>query len=228
MVTSMHKETMRDERLVHRIEAFSDLVMGFSLALLAVTLVVPEHARDLFAHPFWLATYFWTFGVIASIWFNHQRLFSLYFQPTRLSIFLNFVLLSMLGLIVFFVQAFGRLHVDEERAVTFVAYFVTLGVAVLILGVLYVVGIYWRHAHLSEKERHDGIRYGLRGLIVGAMLLVGSFFAAHVGGSPSMNASYPLLIAAAIAAVANRLIFSRFKERIDAFFCRNTPADHHA
>jgi len=45
----MHEE--REARLVHRIESFSDLVIGFSLALLGLTLVIPAHATELLAHP---------------------------------------------------------------------------------------------------------------------------------------------------------------------------------
>src|ERR1700759_2132684 len=112
----MTRQEERDERLVRRIEAFSDLVMGFSLALLGLTLVIPEHAMTLFIHPFWLVSYFCTFAVIAVLWFNHQRLFSMFFIPEAFCIVLNFLLLSMIGLMVYFVQVFGRIHGDADQA----------------------------------------------------------------------------------------------------------------
>jgi hypothetical protein len=44
---------VRDEsekEVIHRLEAFSDIVIGFSLAQLGLSLTIPAHARDLFVH----------------------------------------------------------------------------------------------------------------------------------------------------------------------------------
>jgi hypothetical protein len=44
---------IRDEsekEVVHRLEAFSDIVIGFSLAQLGLTLIIPRHAIDLFSN----------------------------------------------------------------------------------------------------------------------------------------------------------------------------------
>ncbi|HEX8805420.1 MAG TPA: TMEM175 family protein, partial [Candidatus Aquilonibacter sp.] len=112
----------RAERLTRRIESFSDLVIGFSLALLALTLSIPPHIVDLVRNPWWLIAYFWTFGVIARTWYTHQRLFTRLFWPDPLSVFLNFVLLAMVGLLVFFVQVFVHYRDEFERVWAFTAY----------------------------------------------------------------------------------------------------------
>ena len=88
------KAEERAERLTRRIESFSDLVIGFSLALLALTLTIPPHIIELATNPWWLVAYIWTFAVIAGIWYNHQRLFTHFFWPETLTIVLNFALLG--------------------------------------------------------------------------------------------------------------------------------------
>jgi uncharacterized membrane protein len=91
-------------------------VIGFSLALLALTLGIPPHIVDLLTNPWWLIAYFWTFFLIAGLWFNHQRLFTTYFWPEPVAVVLNFVLLSMTGLLVYFVQVFVHYHDSFDRA----------------------------------------------------------------------------------------------------------------
>jgi uncharacterized membrane protein len=63
--------SMRDEVFVRRLEAFGDIVMGFSLALLGLTLVVPDHAAALVEHQNWLVAYVWTFALVCVLWASH-------------------------------------------------------------------------------------------------------------------------------------------------------------
>lgn len=43
----------------HRVESFSDMIMGFSVALLGLTLVIPAHTIALFREPAWILVYCW-------------------------------------------------------------------------------------------------------------------------------------------------------------------------
>ncbi|HET9030699.1 MAG TPA: TMEM175 family protein, partial [Candidatus Aquilonibacter sp.] len=163
----MSKHEEREQRLVHRIEAFSDLVMGFSLALLSLSLVIPAHAIELLLNPIWLVSYLWTFAWIASTWFGHQRLFSLYFVPTMPAIVINFVLLASLALGVYFVQVFLHAGSDPDRVIAMLLYFSALSVTLLSLGTLYALGTKSRWNVLDGDERFFGTKRAIRLLIMG-------------------------------------------------------------
>ena len=166
-------ERLRDERLVRRLESFSDLVIGFSLALLSLTLAVPNHVVDLVRNPWWLIAYVWTFTVIASIWYTHQRLFSSYFTVRPFTIFLNFVLLASLGLIVYFVQVFVHVQGEPDKVWAFLAYFFMQSISFIVMGALYAHGVRARWAELDGELRYRGVRQAVRMLTTGGTVLVG-------------------------------------------------------
>jgi uncharacterized membrane protein len=91
---------MRDEsekEVVHRLEAFSDIVIGFSLAQLGLTLIIPHRAIDLFMHVSGARTllgFAVTFALVCAVWWSHHRLFRHAFVPTPLNIFANFAALG--------------------------------------------------------------------------------------------------------------------------------------
>jgi len=202
----------RAERLVRRIKSFSDLVIGFSLALLALTLSIPAHFIDLWLHPWWLIAYFWTFAIIGNIWFLHQRLFTHYFWPERVSILLNFVLLALVGLIVFFVQVFVRYKVEVDQVWAFLTYFFVMGVALMVMGLLYLHGTRKRWDSLDADERFIGVRHSLRG-IVGAGMMIGAV-ASALRSPQTMNDILPLMACIAVAAFGTRLSLRAVKSRI--------------
>jgi uncharacterized membrane protein len=202
----------RAERLVRRIESFSDLVIGFSLALLALTLTIPTHFLDLWRHPWWLIAYFWTFAIIGNLWFLHQRLFTHYFWPERLSIFLNFVLLSLVGLIVFFVQVFVRYKAEPDEVWAFLTYFFVLGLALMVMGLLYLHGTRKRWDSLDADERFVGMRHSLRG-IVGAGMMIGAA-ASALRVPQTMNDIAPLMACIAVSAFGTRMSLRTLKQRI--------------
>jgi uncharacterized membrane protein len=150
----------REQRLIHRLESFSDTVIGFSLALLALTLALPGHFMDLITDQWWLAAYIWSFMVIARIWLSHQQIFAHYFVVNRLTLVLNFVVLGSLGLMIYFVQVFVHLNgVDKVRAL--LAYFIVQSLVFLAMGLLCVIGTRARWAELDAEERAEGIRQSL-------------------------------------------------------------------
>lgn len=208
-----HEE--RAERLVRRIESFSDLVIGFSLALLALTLKVPAHVSDLIANPWWLIAYFWTFMVISNVWFTHQRLFSHFFWPAPLAIVANFALLALVGLVVYFVQVFVRFPDGFNEIWAFLAYFTATGIAFLLMGSLYLHGLYKRWGNLDADLRLIGARYAARGLIGGVAILAGVVLTA-VRQPHYMNDAYTLAYVGAVGMIVARVTTSYLKPRIEA------------
>lgn len=169
----MTHEERHQERLVHRLESFSDLVIGFSLALLGSTLLVPNHVIELVRNPWWLVAYFWTFALIASIWYTHQRLFSTYFTIRPYTILLNFVLLALLGLIVYFVQVFVHVEGEPDKVWAFLIYFSVQSLAYMVMGALYAHGVRARWEGLDGELRYQGVRQAVRLLVAGGTVLVG-------------------------------------------------------
>lgn len=203
----------RAERLTRRIESFSDLVIGFSLALLALTLTIPPHIIELATNPWWLVAYIWTFGVIAGIWYNHQRLFTHYFWPETLTIVLNFALLAMIGLLVYFVQVFVHYHDSFDRAWAFLAYFMVFGLGFLILGTLYLHGTRRRWDALTGEDRYTGLRQGARGIIGGTFIVIGVAVSA-LRPAKSMDDLLPLGIFVLVGLLGSRFVLQALKRRI--------------
>ena len=63
------------------LEAFSDIIIGFSLAELTLSLVIPVHALDFFARPLGLIAFLVTFVLVVRFWWLHFVIFEHYFEP---------------------------------------------------------------------------------------------------------------------------------------------------
>lgn len=98
----------RDEVFVHRLETFGDIVIGFSLAELGLSLTIPGHARNLVQDPTWFTAYVWTFALVCMMWAGHYWTFRHLFVPTRLSLLLTYAKLALIVLLVFTVQVLMR------------------------------------------------------------------------------------------------------------------------
>lgn len=98
----------RDEYFVRRLEAFGDIVIGFSLALLALILTVPSHALALVTDGTWFFAYVWSFALVCSMWGSHYWTFRYVFMPTRISLLLNYAKLGLIVLLIFLVQVLLR------------------------------------------------------------------------------------------------------------------------
>jgi hypothetical protein len=158
------------------------MVMGFSLALLALTLAIPRHFADLVADPIWLLAYLWSFGIICMIWFSHQRLFGHYFVPNRVTTSVNFILLATLVLMVYFVQVFVHLRAPFDRGEAILAYFGVQGIAFFAMGVLYLYGTGVQWGGLNLARRKEGLHYGVRFAVPGVFLLAATAYVFFVLG----------------------------------------------
>ena len=83
-------DSEHDERYTHRLEAFSDVVIAFSLAQMSLNFGIPHRASDVYTHPVALTAFAVTFAVIVAFWWSHHRLFAEYFVPSPLNRFSQF------------------------------------------------------------------------------------------------------------------------------------------
>lgn len=160
------------ERLIHRLEAFSDVVIGFSLAQLALSMGIPKHgAADFFRSSYGttpLIAFVITFSLVCGIWWAHHRLFTHYFVPNAGMMLLNFVTLACVGLAVYGVQLMVRPH---STAADFTFYESVMAAVYGLIGVQYFYGWCVRRADLEPKIAELGLRTSL--MLAGVTLIFG-------------------------------------------------------
>ena len=137
-----------DERTVRRLEAFSDIVIGFSLAQLgaALSLDVKTMTLDVTG----VIVFFSSFAIICSLWYFHHRLFEYFFVPKSLPIALNFVWLSVVVLLVFVAMKSSGSGFNYRNLN--LLYFGLYGLAYAILAAQTAIGIRERE-HADEELR---------------------------------------------------------------------------
>ena len=101
-----------DERLTSRLEAFGDLVFGFSLSLIALRLDVPTHVEEILAPARW-ATVIITFALICRFWLEHYRIFRHQFVVRTPDMVVNFVFLFGIAILPYAVQTFLRFEMQR-------------------------------------------------------------------------------------------------------------------
>ena len=118
-----------DERLTARLEAFGDLVFGFSLSLIALRLDIPSRVDEILEPARWL-TVIVTFALICRFWLEHHGVFRHRFIVGTPDLVVNFAFLFGIAILPYAVQTFLRF---EMQLVSFSLY---LGDVILILTTL--------------------------------------------------------------------------------------------
>jgi len=98
---------MFGERFTHRLEAFSDLVFGFSLSVLATRLDIPAEPSQIFEATRW-STFIITFAIICILWLAHYKIFRHLFVPQIPDVIINFIFLLGIAVLPYAVQTFLR------------------------------------------------------------------------------------------------------------------------
>jgi uncharacterized membrane protein len=162
----------RRELVVRRLEGFSDIVIGFSLAQLGLSLVLPAHAIDFVVRPLGLVAFFITFAVVVRFWWTHFRLFRSYFEPNRVMMTLNFVSLAGLVAQVFALQLYLHFVPLGEGMVAARIYFGFFVASYGVLAAMFLLGMLYRWRALSLRERKSGIQdfFGILGTVVGCAI----------------------------------------------------------
>jgi uncharacterized membrane protein len=191
----------RDEYFVSRLEAFGDVVIGFSLALLAVTLAVPNHAAMLLHNLDWLVAYVWTFSIVCAMWGSHYWTFRHVFAPTPASVVLNHAKLGLIILLIYTLQVLLRafdLGNARDIIVANQLYWGCLSAYLATTAMLLAVGLRVRHARLTPSVARNCISRIWRAGITVPLIVVGIFVTAK-GPAQSMATNMALLVASGSA-----------------------------
>lgn len=174
-MTAFREES--EEHVVHRLEAFSDIVIGFSLAQMTLNLVLPADVLDLFTkHVSSLVAFGLTFAVVSGMWWSHHRLFTHYFVPTAPNIVLNFLSLGGVMFLVYTLQVW--LHADYHRSVAYVMYFGSIAWIIGIIAFLTYRGVVLRGHRMNPQMAVLGRNRALR---LGVIALAFAAFAVYDG-----------------------------------------------
>ena len=201
------------QHTIHRIEAFSDVVIGFCLAQLGLSLVPPKNATDMFS--IWESTTFFisAFIFIVVLWWLHHRTFSSFFVLNIPMVVLNFGMLCGLVLTLYFLESIDRVAEMGQNAGAFFAMFVlTFSVVYALLGVMLLVGLVVRRAELPAADIRWGIGQ-LSSIVIAVIFGVGIGTYALLGGH-GRAIEFGAATAAIAAVVVRRLVVPRWLNRL--------------
>ena len=136
-------------RFTSRLEAFSDLVFGFSLSLLATRLDVPARVEDIFDPTRWLAV-IGTFGLVCRFWLEHYRIFRHEFVAEMFDAIVNFVFLFAIAILPYTVQTFLRFSLSIP---SFTLYLGDFSLILATLATLRVRSLRQRRGAADRDER---------------------------------------------------------------------------
>ena len=151
-----------------RIEAFSDVIFGFAVSLLVVSLEAPKSYPELVEMMNGFLPFAIAFFALIDIWFEHHHFFRRYALHDSATIALNTILLFVILFYVYplkfvFVMAVnsaigrGTAHITPPQASNlFAIYGLGFAAVFIILGLMYRRAWHYRDAlQLNEVERVD-------------------------------------------------------------------------
>jgi uncharacterized membrane protein len=154
-----------DEKLTSRLEAFSDLVFGFSLSLIALRLDVPARVDEILEPSRWL-TVIITFALICRFWLEHYRIFRHRFVVRTPDMVVNFAFLFGIAILPYAVQMFLRF---EMQLVPFSLYLGDVTLILVTLSFLRLRGLEQRRGDPDEEDRLRDWRRTVAQLAVAVM-----------------------------------------------------------
>jgi uncharacterized membrane protein len=148
-------------REVSRIEAFSDVVFGFALTLIVVSLEVPSTFADLMHTMRGFPAFAICFAILTWIWYLHHKFFRRYAMQDEWTIALNTILLFLVLFYTYplkfmFSLVTGRISAQGNNATLFAIY--GLGFASMFAVMLLMYVHAWRRRdelELNEVELWD-------------------------------------------------------------------------
>jgi uncharacterized membrane protein len=172
----------RDEVFVRRLETFGDIVIGFSLAELGLSLIVPAHARSLIDNTTWFSAYVWTFALVCMMWAGHYWTFRHVFVPTRLTLLLNYAKLAFIVLLVFMVQVLMRAFQFGSARDVIVAnelYWGCLCAYWIVAGWIILIGVRLRAGKIEPTILQNATRRVWRMAASAVMIVIGFVVSAN-------------------------------------------------
>jgi len=206
---------MKDERTqhtIHRLEAFSDVVIGFCLAQLGLSLVLPKSESDLTS--VWISATFFVsaFLFIAVLWWLHHRTFSAFFVLNVPMVVINFAMLCGLVLTLYFLDSIVRVAgLGQNPAIFFSLFVLSFALVYALAGAMLLTGLFLRRTELPTSE----IRWAIGQLTsIASSILFGIGAAAYVAlRSHSAQIGYAVIAAAIALAVLRRIAVRRWLDR---------------
>lgn len=142
-----------DERTLHRLEAFSDIVIGFCIAEMGLNLVVPKTAAQLPSIVVGTDGFVTSFVLIAIVWWIHHRLFKSIFVLNTAMVIVNFAMLGALVLMVYFQQICVHLiAIGDDVTVAVQLWLVSYSVVYALVAVMLWYGLRVRWRTISEDD----------------------------------------------------------------------------
>jgi len=146
-----------DERTLHRLEAFSDIVIGFCIAEMGLNLVVPKTAAQLPSIVIGAGGFVISFVLIAILWWIHHRLFKSFFVLNNAMVIVNFAMLGALVLMVYFQQICVHLiAIGDNPTVALRLWLASYGVVYALLSIMLWFGLRVRWTTLSAGDLRWG------------------------------------------------------------------------
>ncbi|HMG04885.1 MAG TPA: TMEM175 family protein [Chthoniobacterales bacterium] len=168
-----------DDPLTSRLEAFGDLVFGFSLSLIALRLDVPSRVEEILEAKRWL-TVIVTFALICRFWLEHHRIFRHHFVVRTPDLVVNFVFLFGIAILPYAVQTFLRF--EMQQLVPFSLYLGDVALILTALAFLRIRSLRQRREDPDEEERLRDWRRAVAHLAV-ATMATGLLAFMHRGGA---------------------------------------------
>lgn len=194
---------MFGERFTHRLEAFSDLVFGFSLSLLATRLDIPADVSQVFEPTRW-STFIVTFAIICVLWLAHYKIFRHHFVPQIADVTINFIFLLGIAILPYAVQTYLRFARGREALML---YFGDFALVFAALASLRFRALRQRRGDPDNKVRLREWRATVRQFTI-TLVIVACLIAMGVGAIPTED-FYPAAAAAFLAVT----VLSRFAVR---------------
>lgn len=166
---------------IHRMEAFSDIVIGFCLAEIGVSSLPATFGS---ANAVWLSVFVFamSFFLIVVLWWLHHRLFTTYFVLSSPMLVMNFVMLGGLALLVYFMQA--ALHAQHEARLLLELWFASFALVYAMLCAMYVTGLRARWKALTRPQIEWGLRRCINvGVAAAIFLAIAAMTAVYAGTS---------------------------------------------
>lgn len=197
------------DHTVRRLEAFSDIVIAFTLSQLAFTLQIPHSTRDLFAHPAHVLVFLGSFVFVCSFWWLHHQVFARFFYPDTPGILLNFAFLAAVVFVAYSMLLVTKVGDLQALGV----YALSLGSAYVLIAILFARGGHDPRLVIDEEARRSGLERALR-LGLGGTVMLASFALVLLGRKPEEITGLWLLSVALIIFLAARdRIARRRRER---------------
>lgn len=180
--TAGTRSAILGERFTHRLEAFSDLVFGLSLSLLATRLDIPADGSQIFDPTRW-STFIITFAIICILWLAHYKIFRHGFVSQMPDVIINFTFLLGIAVLPYAVQIYLRFARDRDSLTLY------FGDFALVFGALAALrwrALLQRRGHPDKDLRLREWRATVRQFII-MFVIVGSLIAMGVGAIPREN-----------------------------------------